>query len=322
MVSSNMKTITPSHILAFVLGCTIILLISLITFLCCMRRYHFRFQKRTKEDISEKRTSSDTTATDRGLYGHFSRSITQYYMNQIAQFTNKTTPMQPIDETGHLEEQTNVSPVDYQSELCHQQYYVSFAYEPVLNDEIQLNLGDVVTIYKVYDDGWARGYNANTNQYGMLPIGCLKPLENKKQWLRRPRRQNTIASGEHALSETSDKDTTLVHQESSMGYSFGSILSVDQTPKRKSSCHHAAGSTWQRRPKSRSSYLLDHHGKTDTDMIQASSLTLQSDQLGRSIKHSATADTEHTLVDKSSQQDLSQGWMFEPPPSSDDGKYV
>ena len=40
-------------------------------------------------------------------------------------------------------------------------------------DEIQLNLGDVVTVQEQFDDGWAFGSNITTGGQGSFPLRCL-----------------------------------------------------------------------------------------------------------------------------------------------------
>ncbi|KAI9004532.1 hypothetical protein DFJ74DRAFT_774458 [Hyaloraphidium curvatum] len=46
-------------------------------------------------------------------------------------------------------------------------------YAPQLNDEMVLNKGDVVTVLKVFDDGWAMGRNAVSKVEGLVPLACL-----------------------------------------------------------------------------------------------------------------------------------------------------
>eukprot|EP00833_Pecoramyces_ruminatium_P003009 jgi/Orpsp1_1/1177041/evm.model.c7180000059962.1 len=51
-------------------------------------------------------------------------------------------------------------------------FYVFHEYIPKINDEIQLNVGDIVKIKKVFDDGWAYGTNISTDCEGALPLAC------------------------------------------------------------------------------------------------------------------------------------------------------
>ncbi|KAG4091037.1 hypothetical protein H8356DRAFT_1313498 [Neocallimastix lanati (nom. inval.)] len=51
-------------------------------------------------------------------------------------------------------------------------FYVFHEYIPKINDEIQLNIGDIVKVKKVFDDGWAYGTNISTDCEGALPLAC------------------------------------------------------------------------------------------------------------------------------------------------------
>jgi len=50
--------------------------------------------------------------------------------------------------------------------------YVFHEYIPKINDEIQLNVGDIVKVTKIFDDGWAYGTNVSTDCEGALPLAC------------------------------------------------------------------------------------------------------------------------------------------------------
>ncbi|OUM66209.1 hypothetical protein PIROE2DRAFT_59527 [Piromyces sp. E2] len=50
--------------------------------------------------------------------------------------------------------------------------YVFHEYIPKINDEIQLNVGDIVKVTKIFDDGWAYGTNISTDCEGALPLAC------------------------------------------------------------------------------------------------------------------------------------------------------
>ncbi|ORX87867.1 hypothetical protein BCR32DRAFT_288986 [Anaeromyces robustus] len=50
--------------------------------------------------------------------------------------------------------------------------YVFHEYIPKINDEIQLNVGDIVKVSKIFDDGWAYGTNISTDCEGALPLAC------------------------------------------------------------------------------------------------------------------------------------------------------
>ncbi len=51
---------------------------------------------------------------------------------------------------------------------------VTHPYEATLQDELALSLGDQVHIVKEFDDGWALGIHAQTNQEGAFPLVCTE----------------------------------------------------------------------------------------------------------------------------------------------------
>ncbi|KAJ3305590.1 hypothetical protein HDV03_001235 [Kappamyces sp. JEL0829] len=48
-----------------------------------------------------------------------------------------------------------------------------FEYKANLFDELTIAVGDAVQVAKKYDDGWAFGYNLNTQKEGTFPFACL-----------------------------------------------------------------------------------------------------------------------------------------------------
>jgi len=81
---------------------------------------------------------------------------------------NKMTTKLPFSEEG--EERRNSSSTVASSE--NKLFYVFHEYIPVINDEIQLNVGDIVKVTKIFDDGWAYGTNISTECVGALPLAC------------------------------------------------------------------------------------------------------------------------------------------------------
>jgi hypothetical protein len=55
-------------------------------------------------------------------------------------------------------------------------YQVIKKHVPSYMDEIQLNLGDAVTVKEKFDDGWAFGFNITTESHGSFPLRCLSDL--------------------------------------------------------------------------------------------------------------------------------------------------
>ncbi|TPX71450.1 hypothetical protein SpCBS45565_g01037 [Spizellomyces sp. 'palustris'] len=53
---------------------------------------------------------------------------------------------------------------------------VNESYDPLEVDEVLLNVGDIVHVHKVFDDGWGFGVSTNTGQTGVFPHVCLQTL--------------------------------------------------------------------------------------------------------------------------------------------------
>jgi len=53
-------------------------------------------------------------------------------------------------------------------------YVVAYKYEPQLDDELELQVGDQVQIIEEYEDGWMKATNLSTNREGMAPRVCIK----------------------------------------------------------------------------------------------------------------------------------------------------
>ncbi|KNE62961.1 hypothetical protein AMAG_08134 [Allomyces macrogynus ATCC 38327] len=56
------------------------------------------------------------------------------------------------------------------------QHRVLKPYTPVLQDELELALGDILSVSQIYDDGWAFALNLATGQVGVAPISFLAPM--------------------------------------------------------------------------------------------------------------------------------------------------
>ncbi|KAJ3363961.1 hypothetical protein GGF32_003059 [Allomyces javanicus] len=50
-------------------------------------------------------------------------------------------------------------------------------YTPVLQDELELALGDILSVSQIYDDGWAFALNLATGQVGVAPVSFLSPMQ-------------------------------------------------------------------------------------------------------------------------------------------------
>ncbi|KAL1924351.1 uncharacterized protein VTP21DRAFT_7386 [Calcarisporiella thermophila] len=58
------------------------------------------------------------------------------------------------------------------------QYEACHAYDPQMEDEIQLVPGDRLVVERVFDDGWALGIHLTTSQQGFFPMVCIMPVVN------------------------------------------------------------------------------------------------------------------------------------------------
>ncbi|KAI9298818.1 hypothetical protein K502DRAFT_339127 [Neoconidiobolus thromboides FSU 785] len=62
------------------------------------------------------------------------------------------------------------------------------------NDEMHLNCGDFITVWRDFDDGWSLGQNLTTEQNGVFPKICLaKPLKGQNKQLIIPVREASLA---------------------------------------------------------------------------------------------------------------------------------
>ena len=55
-------------------------------------------------------------------------------------------------------------------------YRVMTAYRPLMNDELELRVGDVILKIFEFDDGWAKGFNTCTGKEGMYPISLTEKI--------------------------------------------------------------------------------------------------------------------------------------------------
>ncbi|KXS21727.1 hypothetical protein M427DRAFT_27311 [Gonapodya prolifera JEL478] len=54
-----------------------------------------------------------------------------------------------------------------------QPFQVCQGYDPQTQDEVTLFVGNLVVVKEIFRDGWAIGFNKDTNEYGALPLDCL-----------------------------------------------------------------------------------------------------------------------------------------------------
>lgn len=56
-------------------------------------------------------------------------------------------------------------------------HIVIHPYTPVIEDEIKLNIGDIIIVQDIFNDGWIRGINCTTNSEGTFPVACITPYD-------------------------------------------------------------------------------------------------------------------------------------------------
>ncbi|ORY19939.1 hypothetical protein LY90DRAFT_708110 [Neocallimastix californiae] len=89
-------------------------------------------------------------------------------------------------------------------ELNSTPYRAVHTYEPQLNDELLLEIGDVVEVVNIYDDGWVWGINTRTNESGACPMLCLEKIEGSETDTSMDERMKSIIStGESIISRDS-----------------------------------------------------------------------------------------------------------------------
>ncbi|KAI8846340.1 hypothetical protein BC829DRAFT_267793 [Chytridium lagenaria] len=55
-------------------------------------------------------------------------------------------------------------------------YKATQAYQTMDPEEVELSEGDIVQLDTIYLDGWSKGLNETTRQFGFIPFSVLRPL--------------------------------------------------------------------------------------------------------------------------------------------------
>ncbi|KAJ3365037.1 hypothetical protein GGF31_008836 [Allomyces arbusculus] len=85
----------------------------------------------------------------------------------------KTLPAMPAMAAADAAGSATAPVADYDRPKQHR---VLKPYTPVLQDELELALGDILSVSQIYDDGWAFALNLATGQVGVAPISFLAPM--------------------------------------------------------------------------------------------------------------------------------------------------
>ncbi|TPX35060.1 hypothetical protein SmJEL517_g02374 [Synchytrium microbalum] len=62
------------------------------------------------------------------------------------------------------------------------QYRVNAAYVPCEPEELELNVGDLITVTAEFVDGWSRGFSHASGEYGLVPLVALEELVQQLDW--------------------------------------------------------------------------------------------------------------------------------------------
>jgi len=147
------------------------------------------------------------------------RISSQYYGESDASFDFSSSKLNITSQldNNHLSVASSamlsnrVSTTSTDKELNSTPYRAVHTYEPQLNDELLLEMGDIVEVVYVYDDGWVWGINTRTNESGACPMLCLEKVE-----------------GSDTESSVSDKMKSIISARESM-------ISRDSVPGRRDS---------------------------------------------------------------------------------------
>ncbi|KAI9175644.1 rho guanine nucleotide exchange factor [Blastocladiella emersonii ATCC 22665] len=61
-----------------------------------------------------------------------------------------------------------------------EQYKATRNYDPVMSDELELVVGDILSVTSKYDDGWGYAINMSTGQLGVFPLNFASPVEARE----------------------------------------------------------------------------------------------------------------------------------------------
>ncbi|ORZ38044.1 hypothetical protein BCR44DRAFT_1015972 [Catenaria anguillulae PL171] len=70
---------------------------------------------------------------------------------------------------------------DFMAEFEGEQYKASRNYDPGMSDEMELVVGDMISVTSKYDDGWAYGLNLSTGQLGVFPLNFAEPVGDERE---------------------------------------------------------------------------------------------------------------------------------------------
>jgi hypothetical protein len=90
-------------------------------------------------------------------------------------YSNNSAYMSHDSQTGAEEDMSSPSPSYYFKLFKPQQVYrVLYDFEPSLQDEMEIQAGDIIRTEETFEDGWAYGINMSTGKKGTFPMNCLE----------------------------------------------------------------------------------------------------------------------------------------------------
>ncbi|KAJ3119822.1 Sorbin and SH3 domain-containing protein 2, partial [Physocladia obscura] len=116
----------------------------------------------------------------------------QQYTDQGSVYSVQQNNMQQIDRAGSrgsesyyksIVPQGNFPPLpnsqlapQFQRQQQEKKYWVILNFRALKHDEMELVVGDIITVKESYDDGWCLGSNPMTGASGFVPLDCLSEV--------------------------------------------------------------------------------------------------------------------------------------------------
>lgn len=160
------------------------------------------------------------------------RISSQYYGESDASFDFSSSKLNITSQldNNHLSVASSamlsnrISTTSTDKELNSTPYRAVHTYEPQLNDELLLEMGDIVEVVYVYDDGWVWGINTRTNESGACPMLCLEKVEGSDSDSSVSERMRSIMSARESMisrdSVPGRRDSRILKVDSSMSMSM------------------------------------------------------------------------------------------------------
>jgi hypothetical protein len=126
--------------------------------------------------------AQDQYAAPQDQYGN--QGYDQYNGQDQYQYGNQGYEQYPAQDqyaNNQGYDQTYPQPADDGQVIPGNQYTIKYDFKPSLNDEIELEPGNIVEVIEVYDDGWAKGRNLTYNTEGVFPVNRITGVDDSKK---------------------------------------------------------------------------------------------------------------------------------------------